>query len=69
MGGKHKKCKSTEGCILIASFGFKDGTGTQFCSKHKLEDMVNLLCKLCKCGKARPTWNIYMWKLKNKLRE
>lgn len=57
MGGKHKKCKSTEGCTLIASFGYKDGTGTQFCSKHKLNGMVNLLCKLCKCGKARPTYN------------
>ena len=26
MGGKHKKCKFSEGCGLIASFGFKDGT-------------------------------------------
>jgi hypothetical protein len=57
MGGKHKKCKFPEGCNLIASFGFKDGTGTQFCSKHKNEGMVNLLCKLCDCGKARPTYN------------
>lgn len=57
MGGKHKKCKSQEGCLLIASFGFKDGTGTQFCSKHKENGMVNLLCKLCACGKARPTYN------------
>ena len=39
MGGKHKKCKFSEGCNLIASFGFKDGTGTQFCSKHKNEGM------------------------------
>jgi len=57
MGGKHKKCKFTGGCLLTASFGYKDGTGTQFCSKHKAEDMVNLLCKLCHCGKARPTYN------------
>jgi len=56
MGGKHKKCKS-ENCSLIASFGYKDGTGTQFCSKHKSINMVNLLCKLCACGKARPTFN------------
>ena len=46
MGGKHKKCKFNGGCLLTASFGYKDGTGTQFCSKHKDEDMVNLLCKL-----------------------
>ena len=57
MGGKHKKCKFIEGCLLIASFGYKDGTGTQFCSKHKTDGMVNLLCKLCHCGKARPTYN------------
>ena len=57
MGGKHKKCKSDEGCLLIASFGYKDGTGTQFCSKHKTVGMVNLLCKLCHCGKVRPTYN------------
>lgn len=57
MGGKHKKCKSAEGCLLIASFGFKDGNGTQFCSKHKEPNMINLLCKLCECGKARPTYN------------
>ena len=57
MGGKHKKCKYIDGCLLIASFGYKDGTGTQFCSKHKEERMVNLLCKSCKCGKARPTYN------------
>ena len=57
MGGKHKKCKFSGGCLLIASFGYKDGTGTQFCSKHKDEDMTNLLCKLCVCGKARPTYN------------
>lgn len=57
MGGKHKKCKSTEGCLLIASFGYRDGTGTKFCSKHKNHGMVNLLCKLCSCGKSRPTYN------------
>jgi hypothetical protein len=57
MGGKHKKCKFIEGCLLTASFGYKDGTGTQFCSHHKIPDMVNLLCKLCQCGKARPTYN------------
>ena len=57
MGGKHKKCKFIEGCLLTASFGYKDGTGTQFCSNHKAVDMVNLLCKLCNCGKARPTYN------------
>lgn len=57
MGGKHKKCKSNEGCLLTASFGYKDGSGTQFCSKHKADGMVNLLCKLCHCGKARPTYN------------
>ena len=57
MGGKHKKCNFLEGCNLISSFGFRDGTGAQFCSKHKNEGMVNLLCKLCYCGKARPTYN------------
>jgi hypothetical protein len=57
MGGKHKKCRFIEGCLLTASFGYKDGTGTQFCSDHKIPDMVNLLCKLCQCGKARPTYN------------
>lgn len=57
MGGKHKKCKFSEGCLFIASFGFRDGTGTQYCSKHKQIGMVNLLSKLCKCGKVRPTYN------------
>jgi hypothetical protein len=57
MGGKHKKCKFPDGCNLIASFGFRDVTGTQFCSKHKENGMVNLLCKLCTCGKSRPTYN------------
>ena len=57
MGGKHKKCKFIDGCLLIASFGYKGGTGTQFCSKHKADNMVNLLCKLCNCGKSRPTYN------------
>jgi len=52
----HKKCKF-EGCKLTASFGFKDGNGTQYCSKHKESSMINLLCKLCNCGKARPTYN------------
>lgn len=53
MGGKHKKC---EKCGLIASFGYRE-SGTQFCSKHKVPDMINLLCKLCMCGRARPTYN------------
>ena len=53
----HRKCKSQEGCQLTASFGYKDGNGTQFCSKHKEDGMVNLICKLCSCGKARPTYN------------
>jgi hypothetical protein len=57
MGGKHKKCKFSGGCLLTASFGYKDGEGTQFCSKHKEYDMVNLLCKNCECGRARPTYN------------
>ena len=57
MGGKHKKCKSAEECGFIASFGFRDGTGTQFCSRHKLDGMVNLLCKSCECGLSRPTYN------------
>ena len=57
MGGKHKKCKFADGCLLIASFGYKDGTGTQFCSQHKEIGMINLLCKLCACGKSRPTYN------------
>ena len=38
----HKKCKFSGGCLLTASFGYKDGTGTQFCSKHKDDDMINL---------------------------
>lgn len=53
----HRKCKSQDGCLLIASFGYRDGNGTQFCSKHKEDGMVNLICKLCSCGKARPTYN------------
>jgi hypothetical protein len=57
MGGKHKKCKFSEGCALTASFGFRDGKGTQFCSKHKPTGMINLLCKLCDCGLSRPTYN------------
>ena len=61
MGGKHKKCKYTEGegneCKLIASFGFNKQIGTEYCSKHKENGMINLLCKLCSCGKARPTYN------------
>jgi EsV-1-7 cysteine-rich motif len=53
----HRKCKG-EDCSLIASFGYKlDGKGTKFCSKHKEVGMVNLLCKLCVCGKARPCYN------------
>ena len=58
MGGKHKKCKDESGCGLIASFGFNKIIGTQFCSKHKEEGMINLLCKLCACGKVRPTYNL-----------
>ena len=57
MGGTHKKCKFSGGCLLTASFGYKDDSGTQFCSKHKDSDMINLLCKLCNCGKVRPTYN------------
>jgi len=53
----HRKCKFGEGCQFIASFGYRDGNGTQFCSKHKEKDMINLLCKLCECGRARPTYN------------
>lgn len=41
----HKKCKFVDGCQLIASFGHRDGKGTQFCSKHKTHNMINLLCK------------------------
>jgi len=57
MGGTHKKCRFSGGCLLTASFGYKDGAGTQFCSAHKESDMVNLLCKSCECGRARPTYN------------
>ena len=53
----HKKCKFVDGCQLIASFGHRDGKGGQFCSKHKTYNMINLLCKLCECGRARPTYN------------
>jgi hypothetical protein len=53
----HRKCKSQDGCLFTASFGYRDGNGTQFCSKHKKDGMVNLICKLCSCGKARPTYN------------
>lgn len=56
MGGKHKKCQETN-CGLIASFGFNKILGTKYCSKHKDEGMINLLCKLCHCGKSRPTYN------------
>ena len=61
MGGKHKKCIYTEndgkGCKFIASFGFNKQMGTKYCSKHKEPEMINLLCKLCSCGKARPIYN------------
>jgi hypothetical protein len=57
MGGKHKKCKFEE-CVLTASFGYKDGNGTHYCSYHKHTDMINLLCKSCHCGKSRPTYNL-----------
>lgn len=53
----HRICKFADGCNLIASFGLYDGQGTQFCSKHKSGKMINLLCKLCDCGKSRPTYN------------
>jgi hypothetical protein len=56
MGGHHKKCQA-ENCTLIASFGHNKTIGTKFCSKHKEDGMINLLCKLCSCGKARPTYN------------
>ena len=56
MGGKHKKCFASN-CGLIASFGFDKKSGTKYCSKHKEDGMINLLCKLCKCGTARPTYN------------
>ena len=64
MGGKHKKCMYTnnddvdEKCKFIASFGTNKILGTKFCSKHKEPGMINLLCKLCICGKARPTYNL-----------
>lgn len=54
----HRKCKFAEGCNLTASFGFRDGKGTQFCSNHKDDQMINLICKLCHCGKARPIYNL-----------
>ena len=53
----HKKCKFIDGCLLTASFGYRDGKGTQFCSNHKEINMINLICKLCNCGNARPTYN------------
>ena len=53
MGGKHKKCF----CGLTASFGYSKAEGTEFCSKHKEEGMINLLCKNCVCGKSRPSFN------------
>jgi hypothetical protein len=56
MGGKHKKCQETN-CSITASFGHNKIAGTKYCSKHKEEGMINLLCKLCNCGKARPTYN------------
>ena len=56
MGGKHKKCQESN-CGLIASFGFDKIIGTKYCSKHKEEGMINLLCKLYACGKSRPTYN------------
>lgn len=56
MGGTHKKCFH-EGCVLIASFGFNKKSGTKYCSKHKEDGMINLLCKLCQCGTARPSYN------------
>lgn len=52
----HKKCLFEGGCNLTASFGYR-GFGTRFCSKHKIDDMINLVCRLCECGKARPTYN------------
>jgi hypothetical protein len=67
MGGKHKKCISN-GCLLIASFGYNKMLGTQFCSNHKEPNMINLLCKLCDCKKARPTYN-YVGKTANFCKE
>ena len=52
----HKKCLFKEGCELIASFGYL-GKGTRYCSKHKEDKMINLLCKKCFCGSKRPTYN------------
>lgn len=52
----HKKCLFEEGCEFIASFGYL-GKGTRYCSKHKEENMINLICKKCFCGKKRPTYN------------
>ena len=52
----HKKCADID-CLLTASFGYF-GKGTKYCSKHKEADMINLLCKLCHCGRARPCYNI-----------
>lgn len=54
----HKKClyEGEDGCKLIASFGYP-GFGTRYCSKHKEDKMINLICKLCFCGKKRPTYN------------
>lgn len=56
----HRKCKfvGEEACKLTASFGFSDGKGTQYCSKHKVDGMINLLCKLCQCGRVRPIYNM-----------
>ena len=56
----HKKCMYIyEGnkCKFVASFGFNKNLGTKYCSKHKEPEMINLLCKLCSCGKSRPTFN------------
>jgi hypothetical protein len=52
----HKKCLFEGGCTLIASFGYP-GYGTKFCSKHKEPKMVNLVSKMCECGRARPIYN------------
>jgi len=53
----HKKCIFEE-CKLTASFGFYNGKGTQYCSKHKDPKMINLICKMCECGKSRPVYNL-----------
>ncbi|QKF94021.1 hypothetical protein QKU48_gp0563 [Fadolivirus algeromassiliense] len=43
--GKDKKCKNTS-CDKTAAYGYK-GSSREYCSEHKLDDMINLKGYIC----------------------